>query len=365
MSQIPFVLKVGQVQSYGEGQTFGWVRSAQSPDGTIYFCKGMKSVDGGRSVVANDDERWARILRPNQPRDYGEEHRLVSIHWRPGLFVALSQSVEYESTGVYHAQLWRSTDDLKEIEEITSVLRIPDGPRRKREPGEWYGLYAWRNIVEMPDGALLATIEGNFHSDRVAPVGARNRAEIHSEEPYKLRTSVVRSTDGGESWDYISTVARPSEDDDAVGEGFAEPSFALLDNGDLFCIMRSGNYTPLYSARSTDGGNSWEGPVYTGLERGLDPCLLKLADGRLLCCYGMRYPAGTPGGPGDSGKGAGLLKLAISEDGSGRSWVETTIGEGLGSAYSTIYEVEPNLIFCQVDGWYWRVMLRPRIPDTL
>ena len=31
MSQIPFVLKVGQVQSYGEGQTFGWVRSAQSP----------------------------------------------------------------------------------------------------------------------------------------------------------------------------------------------------------------------------------------------------------------------------------------------------------------------------------------------
>ena len=40
MSQIPFVLKVGQVQSYGEGQTFGWVRSAQSPDGTIYFCKG-------------------------------------------------------------------------------------------------------------------------------------------------------------------------------------------------------------------------------------------------------------------------------------------------------------------------------------
>ena len=151
-------------------------------------------------------------------------------------------------------------------------------------------LYAWRNIVEMPDGALLATIEGNFHSDRVAPVGARNRAEIHSEEPYKLRTSVVRSTDDGESWDYISTVARPSEDDDAVGEGYAEPSFALLDNGDLFCIMRSGNYTPLYSARSTDGGNSWEGPVYTGLERGLDPCLLKLADGRLLCCYGMRYP---------------------------------------------------------------------------
>ena len=365
MPEHPFVLKVGHVHPYGEGRKFAWVRSAQSPDGTLFLCTRKKSVDGGRTVVDHDDDRWARILRPNQPRAYGEEHRLISMHWRPDLFVALSQSVEYESPGLYHAQLWRSTDDLKTIDEITSVLRIPDGPRRKRKPGEWYGLYAWRNIVEMPDGALLATIEGNFDSDRVPPLGMRNRREIHSDEPYKLRTAVVRSTDQGETWDYLSTVAFPTEDDDAVGEGFAEPSIILLDNGQLLCVMRSGNYTPLYSAWSSDDGQTWEGPVYTGLERGLDPCLLKLADGRVLCCYGMRYPAGSPGGPGESGTGAGLVKLAISEDGTGRDWVETTIGEGLGSAYPTIYETEPNLIFCQVDGWFWRVMLRPRIPETL
>ena len=365
MSQRPFVLKVGEVRTFGEGRDFVWVRCVQGPDGTIYFRGNLKSIDGGRTIINHDDDRWQRILRPNNPQGIGEEDLFVALLCRPGLFLALGQDVQYESLGLYHGPLWRSTDDLETIEEITAVFRVPDGPRRKRKRHEWYGIYAWRNIVEMPDGTLLATIEGNFHSDRVAPVGSRNNEEFPSDEPYKLRTAVVRSTDAGESWDYLSTVAYPTEDDDAVGEGYGEPSFVLLDNGNLFCIMRSGNYTPLYSAWSSDDGKTWEGPVYTGLERGLDPCLLKLADGRLLCCYGMRYPAGSPGGPGESGMGAGVIKLAISEDGTGRDWVETTIGEGIGSAYPTIYEVEPNLVFCQVDGWYWRVMLRPRIPDTL
>ena len=365
MSQTPFVLKIGQVRNFGEGRNFIWVRCVQGPDGTIYFRGKLKSTDRGRTVIPHDDDRWQRILRPNNPDGIGEENSFVAVLCRPGLFLALGQDLEYESLGIYRAPMWRSTDDLETIEETTSVFRIPDGPRRKRKRYEWYGIYTWRSILEMPDGSLIAAIEGNFHSDRVVPIGHRNRAEFPGDEPCKLRTAVVRSTDGGESWDYVSTVAAPTEDDDAVGEGYGEPSIVMLDNGQLYCIMRSGNYTPLYGAWSSDNGETWEGPVYTGLERGLDPCLIKLADGRLLCCFGVRYPPGSPGGPGESGMGEAIIKLAISEDGTGRDWVETTIGEGIGSSYPTIYEVEPNLIFCQVDGWYWRVMLRPRIPDTL
>jgi len=32
----------------------------------------------------------------------------------------------------------------------------------------------------------------------------------------------------------------------------------------------------------------------------------------------------------------------------------------MGSCYSTIFEVQPNVIFCQVDGWHWRITLKAR-----
>ena len=365
MSQLPFVLKIGEVRNFGEGRNFIWVRCVQGPDGTIYFRGKMKSTDGGRSVVAHDDDRWERILRPNNPEGIGEENLFIAFICRPASSSRSARTLSMSPRAFTAARcgaplmIWKRSKS-RPLSSVSPTARAANASSTNGTAST-----PWRNIVEMPDGALLATIEGNFHSDRVVPVGHRNRDEFPGDEPYKLRTAIVRSTDNGESWDYVSTVARPTEDDDAVGEGYGEPSFTLLDNGDLFCIMRSGNYTPLYSARSTDGGNTWEGPVYTGLERGLDPCLIKLADGRLLCCYGVRYPAGSPGGPGEEGMGSALIRLAISEDGSGREWVETTIGVGIGSSYPTIYEVEPNLIFCQVDGYYWRVMLRPRIPDTL
>ena len=371
MSEIQkrFVLKIGQVHTYGEGKDFEWVRCALSPDGTIHLWSGKKVINDGKTIVPNDDARWDHILRPTFPTPPGVDAGMVSFLWRPGLFLSLHQIVDYRSPGVYHSRAWRSTDDLRTVKEIPVVLNVPDGPTRKRIPGEWYGLYWWRSIIEMPDGSLLATIEGNFYSDRVVPTGRRNQAETHSEDSYKLRTAVMRSTDGGETWDYLSTVAYPQPDDDAVGEGFGEPTMIRLDNGHLLCVMRSGNYTPLYSAWSSDEGRTWSGPVYTGLERGLDPCLLKLADGRVLLSYGMRYPAGSRGGPGETGpgrdRGEALVKLAISHNGTGKDWQETTIGRGMGSVYSTIFEVEPNIILCQVDGWIWRVMIMPRIPDTL
>ena len=359
-----FVLKVGDVHTYGEGKSYisERPRCFRHIDGSIYLCVG-RTTNGGRTIIPHEDARWDQILRLRRPKG---SSALIS---KPGLFLTLGRDIEYDSPGVFHATSWRSTDNFETLELGRATVHVPDGPERKRKPGEWYGLYFWRSIVDMPDGSLLATIEGSFDSDRVVPTGRRDKAEIHSEESYKLRTAVVRSTDGGETWDYLSTVAYPRPDDDAAGEGFAEPTMIRLDNGHLLCVMRSGNYTPLYSAWSSDEGRTWTGPVYTGLERGLDPCLLKLQDGRVLLSYGMRYPAGSPGGPGETGRGRelgeALVKLAISHDGTGKDWEETTIGQGMGTVYTSIVEVEPNIILCQVDRWIWRVMIMPRIPDTL
>jgi len=35
------------------------------------------------------------------------------------------------------------------------VIRVPGGPPRAREEGEWYGLYFYRDMLEMPDGTRL------------------------------------------------------------------------------------------------------------------------------------------------------------------------------------------------------------------
>ena len=77
--------------------------------------------------------------------------------------------------------------------------------------------------------------------------------------------------------------------------------------------------------------------------------------------YGKRFPEGWSLVRGDNEcwecPGHGLVRLAVSEDGTGESWQVASIGSWMGSCYSTIIEVEPGVLFCQVDGWYWRVRL--------
>lgn len=136
-----------------------------------------------------------------------------------------------------------------------------------------------------------------------------------------------------------------------------------LDDGRLLCIMRTGHFSPLYACWSSDDGKTWTKPMYTGFDRGCAPFLLKLSDGRVLLSYGMRWPAGSYIDQSRPGwKQRSLLKFAISEDGNENwdQWQVAVMPTGMGSSYSTVIEVEPNVIFCQVDGRLWQVTLRPR-----
>jgi hypothetical protein len=179
-----------------------------------------------------------------------------------------------------------------------------------------------------------------------------------------MRTFIIQSKDKGRTWDYLSSVAIPHSGD-PVGEGFVEPAITLLTDGRLLCIMRSGHHFPLYCSWSSDGGKTWTPPLYTGFDRGCDPCLITLRDGRVALSWGRRYPEGwsqvTP--EGDKGHyvypGEGYNNLSISND-NGITWVTDKIDKNTGSCYSTIFEIEPNVIFYQVDRWCWRINLKPQ-----
>jgi hypothetical protein len=326
-----------------------WSRCFRFTDGYIYFKDSLMSKDAGKTL-----EIQKRI---NLEEINGAPERAVFSTDK--LFYALDGPVEYISPGKYKGRSWQSRDNLNTVLLQEVLFSIPDGAPPIKNNTEWYGLFVYRTILRMPGKTWLMTMYGNFKADTLVPYDSDAKQETR----FMQRTFIVTSQDEGHTWNYLSTVAAPSAGD-PVAEGFVEPAITLLNDGRLLCIMRSGHHYPLYASWSSDQGRSWTSPVYTGLDRGCDPCLITLHDGRVALSWGRRFPEGWSevSATGDKGRyvypGEGYTNLAISEDG-GLTWVNQKIIQPSGSCYSTIFETEPGVIFMQSDQWYCQVILNP------
>lgn len=328
-----------------------WTRCFLGADGSIYF-KGHKiSRDGGKSLL----EQYTVDLEEVN----GAPERAVLATGK--LFYALEGRTGYINPGVYKGKSWKSTDNLKSLNQEEVIFYIPDGPKPKKDIKGWYGMFVYRTIIIMPDSSWLMTMYGNFATDTLLPVDKDAIKEIH----FMGRTIIMKSHDEGHSWKYLSTVAIPGIGEQ-FGEGFVEPAITLLKDGRLLCIMRTGHHFPLYASWSSDMGKTWSPPAYTGLDRGCDPCLITLHDGRVALSWGRRFPEGWSviSLEGDKGRfkfpGEGYTSLAISNNG-GLTWISNKILQKSGTCYSTIFEVEPNVVFMQVDQWYCRITLYPLV----
>ncbi|MEZ5543309.1 MAG: sialidase family protein [Pseudomonadota bacterium] len=335
--------QVGAIQALGNGR---WIRCFQAADATLYLHGGLASHDGGRTV------------QPQQAIDVEAINATPerAVLATPDMFYAVGGRAEPLSPGRYRLRAWRSTDGLRTLAEEQAQLEIPAGSPAPEEDA-WYGLYVHRNILVMPDGSWLLTMYGNFSVDRQEPPDRSSRHEVK----YMMRSFVLTSSDAGRNWRFLATVAAPRPDD-PIGEGFVEPTMTRLDDGRLLCIMRTGHHYPLYASWSSDHGRSWTSPVYTGLDRGCSPCVITLGDGRVALGWGRRYPEAWSrlDEAGDVARfeypGHGQVCLALSSDG-GTSWMNQVTATGVGSCYPTIIEVEPGVIFTQVDQWIWRITL--------
>lgn len=133
-------------------------------------------------------------------------------------------------------------------------------------------------IWELPSGSLLMGLYG-----RIRGYGEEGEGE-------STRSALMRSDDGGENWEYFSTLAY----DPASIIDYEEPALLRLADGRLVCFMRT-HVNPSSDARnmvmtvSEDDGFSWTLPKWTNIW-GFPAELITLQDGRYLMVYGYRRP---------------------------------------------------------------------------
>jgi hypothetical protein len=233
--------------------------------GEILF---TKSANGGNS--------WTRpvsLFRGTEPH---QGHQLAAItRLSSGALVAASTRFEFLFAGKVR---WRRGSETSGVYLRTST----DGgshwtSTQKIDTGAFRSVWTRGSIVEMPDGTLLLPLAGQ-------------KGERYAAANEPIESFVLRSKDGGRSWEFHSTVAR----DSAGTIDYDEPSMVSLGGRRLLCVLRAhesprqdppGGY--LHTAISEDGGATWSAVSKTSMW-GHPANLLRLRDGRILCTYGYR-----------------------------------------------------------------------------
>ena len=203
-----------------------------------------------------------------------------------------------------------------------------------------FGGRPWGNIIRGPRGELYTSCYYTTQDDN-----RRYEAEARaSEHPrYYMRDVLLRSTDGGGTWAEYGAIAAvpPGERPAWMGaEGCNEGSLALLPDGRLYAVYRTGKGGTLGQGWSSDGGRTWTAPASTGFA-GVAPRMHRLRDGRLILVTGRPGP----------------VVLRVDADGNGGTWSEpVTIFAGTSTRYADAVELAPGRILVVYDslpyGWH-------------
>jgi hypothetical protein len=176
-------------------------------------------------------------------------------------------------TWAYKTQAWLGTAVLKSPDRGKSwSAPIPVNVRPMKHGGCRLGCW------QLPSGSILMGLYG------------RIRGYEEEGEGETTRSALMRSDDGGENWEYFSTLAY----DPASIIDYEEPALLRLKDGRLICFMRthvnpSGDAKNMVFILSEDDGFSWTQPKWTNIW-GYPAEAIPLVDGRYLVIYGYRRP---------------------------------------------------------------------------
>ena len=170
------------------------------------------------------------------------------------------------------------------------------------------------HIFELPDGGLFMPLDGVVSPSVEPGLGSETS-----------RCFLLRSDDGGDNWEYWSTVAY----DPASIIYFLEPGMTRLKDGKLVCLLRT-HHKPnrqdnLWFTWSDDDGITWSKVKRTPLW-GYPAAIKQLKDGRVLAVYGYRKaPWGVRGCISDDGLNWDIKNEFIIREG---GVPEPTLGSG-------------------------------------
>ena len=223
-----------------------------------------------------------------------------------------------------------------DYEDDFAPMYIPDLDGTNGDAENYCIGYADHGLAALEDGRLICSMYGRFIQDKV-------KVPYFPDGAYQYRSWICESRNGGKSWDYLQTIgANEIMRLPAISEGYCEPDLAVLSDGGLITVMRTGGcpcnhgsderYTPLYIRRSSDQGSTWSMPEAIA-RYGVWPRLLRMKNGLLVCA------SGRPG-----------VFLLTSED-DGKSWSAPEIVDAYdgphgkcSSGYNCLEEITPGVL---------------------
>ena len=193
--------------------------------------------------------------------------------------------------------------------------------------------------VVVPFGPILKGLNG----DLMAPL-----YYTAERDPGYYRLVLIRSRDGGKTWNEYSTMAAIAPGEKPwpwMGEdGPCEAGMVRLADKRLLTIFRTGSKGFLGQAWSADDGKTWTPPTSVGY-RGVAPRVRRLSNGVLACITGRPGP----------------VVVLFSVDGTGEKWSNVTeIFSGLPTVhyqggrtsknYNDLIELEPGKLLVVYDS---------------
>jgi hypothetical protein len=214
----------------------------------------------------DDGVTWRSLgERPNFGTCFGET--------RDGAVWAIDCWKSDPRSAVFEAQ--RFTSPRHTAPELVRV-RI-SGFRSGQEP-----FWHLNRFVRAPDGSLVAVTYAVTEGETQAML---------DEKPLPAPTRIVclASVNEARAWELRGVVAldaTPAAEQRPSRIGISEPCVEVLGDGRLLCVYRCDTGgREMRQSWSSDSGRTWTAPV-SARAVGVDPGLLRLDDGLLLCSYG-------------------------------------------------------------------------------